>query len=146
MLLTSRQFAVSGATGALGQFRSRGESGFSLLEMMVAIAILGLALGTLYQAASGATRNVRTDEKYAYGVELARSVLAANARVPAEGVNRSGETEGGFRWQVATRRIELERTALASASLHDIEVSVSWQDGRRRPEVVLNSVVEGAAR
>ena len=126
--------------------RSRDEAGFSLLEMMVAMAILGLALGALYQAASGATRNVRADEKYAYGVELARSVLAANARVPAEGVNRSGETEGGFRWQVATRRIELERTALASASLHDIEVSVSWQDGRRRPEVVLNSVVEGAAR
>jgi general secretion pathway protein I len=114
--------------------------------MMVAIAILGFALGALYQAASGATRNVRTDEKYAYGVELARSLLADNARVPAAGVNRSGETEGGFRWQVATRRIDLDRTALASASLHDIEVSVSWPDGRRRPEVVLNSVVEGAAQ
>jgi general secretion pathway protein I len=133
MLPTSRQFAAS-------------ESGFSLLEMMVAIAILGLALGALYQAASGATRNIRTDEKYAYGVELARSVLADNARVPAAGVNRSGETEGGFVWQVTTRRIELDRTALASASLHDIVVSVSWQDGRRRPEVLLNSVVEGAAR
>ena len=47
--------------------------------------------------------------------------------------------------QVATRRIELGRTALAGASLHNIEVSVSWQDGGRRPEVVLNSVVEGAA-
>ena len=146
MLPTSRQFAVSRAASAAGWTRTRGESGFSLLEMMVAIAILGLALGALYQAASGATRNIRTDEKYAYGVELARSVLAAYARVPVEGVNRSGETEGGFRWQVATRRIELDRTALASASLHDIEVSVSWQDGRRRPEVVLNSVVEGAAR
>tara|TARA_R110001592_G_scaffold215025_2_gene468280 strand:+ start:50075 stop:50419 length:345 start_codon:yes stop_codon:yes gene_type:complete len=113
--------------------------------MMVAMAILGLALGALYQAASGATRNVRADEKYAYGVELARSLLADNARVPAEGVNRSGETAGGFRWQVATHRIDLDRTALASTSLHNIEVSVSWQDGRRRPEVVLNSVVEGVA-
>ena len=49
-------------------------SGFSLLEMIVAMAILGLALGALYQAASGATRNVRSDEKYAYGVELARTL------------------------------------------------------------------------
>ena len=54
---------------------SRGK-GFSLLEMVVAISILGLTLGALYQAVSGATRNVRTDEKYAYGVELARSLLA----------------------------------------------------------------------
>ena len=143
MLPTSTQCAAS---GAFNGSRSHKEAGFSLLEMMVAIAILGLALGALYQAASGATRNIRTDEKYAYGVELARSVLAANARVPAEGVNRSGETEGGFRWQVATRRIELGRTALAAASLHDIQVSVSWRDGRRRPEVILNSVVEGAAQ
>ena len=59
--------------------------GFSLLEMLVAISILALALGALYQAAAGATRNVRIDEKYAYSVELARSLLAEHARVPAAG-------------------------------------------------------------
>ena len=74
-------------------------SGFSLLEMMVAIAILAVSLGTLYQAVSGATRNVRTDEKYAYGVELARSLLASNAMVPASGLNAQGETEGEFKWE-----------------------------------------------
>lgn len=123
-----------------------GEVGFSLLEMVVAMAILALALGALYQAASGATRNVRADEKYAYGVELARSLLANHARVSEGGVSASGETAGGFRWRVATRRIELERSALSSVSLHDIQVAVSWQDGRRSPEVVLNSVVEGGSR
>lgn len=120
-----------------------GEAGFSLLEMVVAIAILALALGALYQAASGATRNVRADEKYAYGVELARSLLALHARVPEEGVSDSGETAGGFAWRVGTRSIDLQRTALARASLHTIEVVVSWVDGGKRREVVLNSVVEG---
>ena len=119
------------------------QTGFSLLEMVVAIAILALALGALYQAASGATRNVRTDEKYAYGVELARSLLAQHARVPQEGVSDRGETEGGFVWRVSTRSIDLQRTALARASLHTIEVAVSWVDGSKRREVVLNSVVEG---
>lgn len=117
--------------------------GFSLLEMVVAIAILGLALGALYQAAAGATRNVRIDEKYAYGVELARSLLAANSPVPAQGVNQSGETEGGFAWRVATRPINLERTSLAGVSLQEIEVGVSWVDGGKRREVLLASVVEG---
>jgi prepilin-type N-terminal cleavage/methylation domain-containing protein len=39
-------------------------NGFSLLEMVVAISILALSLAALYQAVSGATRNVRTDERY----------------------------------------------------------------------------------
>jgi general secretion pathway protein I len=111
--------------------------------MVVAVAILALALGALYQAASGATRNVRADERYAYAVELARSLLASNARVPRGGVNASGATASEFNWQVSTRQIDLGRTPLASASLHDIEVAVRWRDGGRSREVVLNSVVEG---
>jgi general secretion pathway protein I len=118
-------------------------AGFSLLEMLVAISILGLALGALYQAASGATRNVRTDEKYAYGVELAQSLLADNAMVPLSGVNIQGETSGGFKWRVNTRPVKLQRSTLPVGSLHDIEVGVAWVDGRKRREVVLNSVVEG---
>jgi general secretion pathway protein I len=87
---------------------------------MVAITILALALGALYRAAGGATRNVRTDERYAYSVELARSLLAENAMVPVSGVSARGETAGGFQWRVDTH-----------------------VDGSKRREVVLNSVVEG---
>jgi general secretion pathway protein I len=111
--------------------------------MLVAIAILAVALGALYQAASGATRNVRADEKYAYAVELARSLLAMNVRVPVEGVSESGETAGGFMWRVQSRPIDLQRGPLASVSLHDIEVAVAWEDGMRSREVQLHSVVEG---
>ena len=74
--------------------RSRSQGGFSLLEMMVAIAILALSLGALYQATSGATRNVRGDEKYAFGVELAQSLLANYAVVPLGGISKQGETAG----------------------------------------------------
>jgi len=117
--------------------------GFSLLEMLVAIAILALALGLLYQAAGGATRNVRTDEKYAYAVELARSVLASNARVAAAGVDLQGETEGGFAWRVSSVPIDFSRTPLEGVNLQTVEVGVSWADGSKRRELVLNSVVEG---
>ena len=117
--------------------------GFSLLEMMVAISILAVALVSLYQAASGATRNVRGGEKYAYGVELARSLLADNAVVPLGGVNIQGETSGGFRWRVNTQPVDMSRTAMAAGSLQDIEVRVLWLDGSKSREVILNSVVEG---
>ena len=118
------------------------QAGFSLLEMMVAISILALALGSLYQAASGATRNVRTAERYAYGVELARSLLADNAMVPRGGVQLSGETAGGYSWRVDTSPRERKRGDRARVELHDIEVVVAWSDGSKRREIGLNSVVE----
>ena len=83
--------------------------------MVVAIAILGLALGALYQAASGATRNVRVDERYAYAVELARSLLADSAVVPANGEQRRGETAGGFVWRVDAQPLPRSRDSRPAA-------------------------------
>lgn len=121
---------------------NRRSRGFSLLEMIVAIAILALALGSLYQAASGATRNVRTAERYAYGVELARSLLANHSRVPEAGVEDSGETAGGYLWRVSSAAVDQDRAEPAKANMHAIEVGVGWYDGAKRREIVLNSVVE----
>ncbi|MBE9538068.1 MAG: prepilin-type N-terminal cleavage/methylation domain-containing protein [Proteobacteria bacterium] len=117
------------------------QRGFSLLEMMVAIAILALSLGALYQAVSGATRNVRTAEKYAYGVELARSLLADNTLISTDGVNKRGETGGGFNWAVLSFPRDMPKSSLPRGALHNLEVSVSWQDGLKRRKVVLHSVV-----
>ncbi len=113
--------------------------------MVIAVAILGLALGALYQAASGATRNVRVDERYAYAVELARSLLADSSIVPANGEQRRGETAGGFFWRVDAEPLVMAADSrLPPGLLQDIQVGVSWTDGRRTREVVLNSIVEGA--
>ena len=125
---------------------TRHQGGFSLLEMMVAISILSLALGSLYQAASGATRNVRTSERYAYGVELARSLLADNGVVPENGTQKAGKTSGGYDWRVETQPISLARAGMGNTRIYEIEVGVAWFDGRKRREIVLNSVVPGYGR
>ena len=117
--------------------------GFSLLEMVVAMAVLSLCLGVLYQATGGATRNVRTDERYAYAVELARSLLAGNSSVPLEGLSVRGETPGGFQWRTAASPVSLGGAALPPGSLHTIEVAVNWRDGSTDRSVVLHSVVPG---
>ena len=110
---------------------------------MVAISILGIALGGLYSAASGATRNVRADERYAFAVELGRSLLADNNQVPKSGISSNGVTAGGFKWSVTTRPAPLGRSGLEEGALQEIEVVVSWADGLRDRKIQLDSVVEG---
>lgn len=123
---------------------ARRQAGFSLLEMVVTMAILGLALGALYQAASGATRNVRSDQRYAYAVELARSLVAEHAVVPRSGLDVAGETSGGFRWSAVATPVRRSRTSgLDEGQLQRLRVIVAWPDGTRQRQVELNSVVAG---
>ncbi|MFV0277867.1 MAG: prepilin-type N-terminal cleavage/methylation domain-containing protein [Parahaliea sp.] len=122
--------------------RAAGARGFSLLEVLVALVVLSLSLGALYQASTGATRNLRSDERYAYAVELARSLLADSAQAPAGGLRLRGETAGEFRWSVATQSLPPQAAGLVEDLLQAITVEVAWADGAKTRSVVLDSVVE----
>jgi general secretion pathway protein I len=112
--------------------------------MLVAVAILGMALGALYQAAGTATRIVGVDEKYSYATELALSLLADNSEVPAAGLNLSGETDGGFEWTVqAGPLLMAEPSPLKEGMLQEIAISVAWRDGVRERDIALHSIVAG---
>ena len=120
------------------------QRGFSLLEMVVAVAILGMTLGALYQATTGATRSVALDEKMAYAVELARSLRDAHAVVPIAGTQAAGETDGGFAWRVFAEPVQPEAdSALPDGALQHLEVVVSWTDGVRTRNFALTSVATG---
>ena len=117
--------------------------GFSLLEMLVALAILSMTLVALYQAISGATRSVRTDERYVFGVELARSLLVDYGSVSHQGGSWEGETEGGFVWTVEASPVDIPPEILFPGALQKIEIAVAWTDGSRSGNFDLSSVVEG---
>lgn len=112
------------------------QRGFSLLELLVAISILGLTLGLIYQAVGGATRAVGVAEKYAYGVSLAQSLLAENSVVPQEGVDAQGDAGNGYEWQVVSRPIVGPEEA--PTGIQSIQVIVRW-GGR---QIALDSIVE----
>ena len=120
------------------------QRGFSLLELVVATAIMAMALAALYRAAGGATRTVAIDEKTAYGVELARSVLANHAVGPSDGWSDAGTTDGGYSWELTTAPAILpEDSPLPEGSLQSVRVVVRWPDGDREREFRLESIVAG---
>ena len=64
--------------------------------MLVALVVLSLSLGVLYQAAMGATRNVRVATEYTGAVMLAESVLTEYSYVTDENLAMTGRSVAGL--------------------------------------------------
>jgi len=106
------------------------EGGFTLLEVLVAFAILAFALAAAYGVFSDASRSVASGERYGQALALAESRLAAiDAAPPGETWDGSGEYEDIYRWTVETS--PLPDTVSDSVPLVPVAVSVtvSWEDG-----------------
>ena len=105
--------------------------GFSLIEMLVALVVLSLSLGALYQAAMGATRNVRVAAEYTDAVMLAESMLANHGYITEQNYGASGQF-GQYDWQVSSwpadyqDGLDKEQRAVAPQPLQYVEVVVSW--------------------
>ena len=115
---------------------AHGQRGFSLVEMLAALFILGLSLGALYQAASGATRNARVAAEYAIATALAESELEAFViSRPDGGVTQRGRY-GDYEWE---RWVELipERE---ESGIGWMRIVVSWS-GENEPRTVRLSTI-----
>lgn len=118
------------ATRARGQQR-----GFSLLELLVAFAIMGISLGLLYRVAGGSARNMTDAIQNQQAVWLAESLLVSRSSVRADGWNEEGES-AGLRWQARSAPFNSGAatgvTSLQAVPLHTIRLTITW-DGSVRP-------------
>jgi general secretion pathway protein I len=126
----------------MNRVRGRSQRGFSLIEMIVAMVILSLSLGMLYQAAAGATRNVRVDERYSYAVLLAQSLLAEHSVLAGAGVSAGGEIED-YRWRLSSTLLP-GAEGTGQIALHQLTAAIEWRDGDNSRQVVLVTVVPEA--
>lgn len=117
--------------------------GFTLIEILVALIILGLSLGVIMQIFSAGLDRARKTEARAVAVQLAESKLAAiGIEEPlTEGVT-DGQFDERFRWRVLVQPYRPaggapngdqpgddtdETTALVHA--YAVNVRVFWSDG-----------------
>ena len=114
--------------------------GFSLLEILVAFAIMAMSLGMLYQVMGGNARSTAGLGERERAALLAESLMAAHELVPAEGVSDSGEA-AGFAWQIASAPFPTPANARPEAArLHELRVLVRWQDGGNPREFAVNTL------
>jgi prepilin-type N-terminal cleavage/methylation domain-containing protein len=129
--------------------RHRRQGGFGLLEVIVALAIAGLALAAVFRAATEAGRATAVSDHYQEALSRARSHLdgASAYLLPGE---QEGDDGGGYRWRVATRpldstgRRDAEGRPVASTdslviTLYGITVWITWRDGTGARSVRLDT-------
>ena len=128
-------------------------AGFTLLEVVVALAIAGLSLVLLFRAGGDGLVAVDTARRAEEAVERAQSHLAALGHDVAL---RAGETEGddggGYRWRIRVNPVAAWPAASIGAgvipggaaslyppTLYDVEVAISWRGRHHDRSVVLKT-------
>lgn len=120
------------------------ESGFTLLETLVALTVLAIALTSLFEAHSSALRATGASEDTARARLLAETLLGETiGNWHGGAASRSGH-DGRFSWQVDIGPANASWAALKSEAgwrLYRIDVRVAWNANRR---VALSTLKLGA--
>ncbi len=109
------------------------QSGFSLLEVLVAFAILSITLGVLMQIFSRAMNTTSISGSFARGAELAEATLArAGSEIPLEQGDSTGEAEAGYTWSLRITQVDVADIFLDQAppvTPYRVTATAYWQDG-----------------
>ena len=121
--------------------RSRG---FTLIEVLVALAVLALALGVLFQIFSTGLNNSRVAEAYAKATLLAQSKLASLGIEESlgEGEN-TGRFDEQFGWRVDVLSHEQEERPVdqvAPLKSYEVVVTVYWGETDEERSVSLTTL------
>ena len=109
----------------------KGTYGFTLIEVIVAMAIVGISLVMIMQLFSGGLRASRTSCDYTRAVVHAKNTMEELSYDPVPG---SGNFDDGFNW---TTEIEAyEEPEESSYKLLKLKVIISWDDALRKPKSI----------
>ena len=114
-------------------------SGFTLLEVLVALIIVGISLGAVFQAFSQSKRiSWRSDERME-SARIAQNILADSSLIDAaireEGKEEDVEGENGWRYTITVHPLELEsedeETPLEIPSMLNLKLCLVHNTGQR---------------
>lgn len=111
--------------------------GFTLIEAVIALAILGVGLTVIIELFSGGLRLARTSVEYTKAVNYARLKMEEIAIKPKiEEGTEEGEFDPTYRWQVEVKKVDLlsvdkDRDFKPPVEHFQVKVNVLWKSGRK---------------
>jgi general secretion pathway protein I len=119
-------------------------AGFTLVEIIVALAILALSLNVILPAISDALWRTAEAEAQAEAASLARSLLAqAGSAVSLNNGAAAGEFENGFRWRLQVTPYGSADQA-APVRAYRVAAEVVWGEPSREQSLTLSTLRLGA--
>jgi general secretion pathway protein I len=119
--------------------RSRDSGGFSLIEVLFALAVVGLALGATAGLFGNFGLGHETADDADHALALAENTLAeAGTEAPLAPGERAGR-DGRFSWQLAVAPYADPDTP-QTYRLYRLEAGISWRDGLRERRLALATV------
>jgi general secretion pathway protein I len=125
--------------------RGKRNPGFTLIEVVVAMAILGIGLVVIIELFGGGLRLGRVSEEYTKATGYARMKMEEiNLASSLEEGIQEGEIDGQFRWQVEVKRVDLlppgqETSYRPPVDLYWVRVGVLWKSGAKERAAALES-------
>ena len=117
--------------------KGRRNRGFTLVEVVVAMAILGISLVLVIELFSGGLRLGRASEEYTVAAQLARQKIEEIALYkPVEEGIEEGEFDSFYRWQVEVKKIDLllfptDTDYKPPVDFYQIQVRILWKSGSK---------------
>jgi len=112
-------------------------NGFTLIEVVVAVAILGIALTIIIQLFAGGLRLARASKEYTEAINYANAKMEEiNSQQTLEEGITEGEFDETFHWRVTTNKVNLLPVdkpweVKTPIQLFQVKVDVLWKPGSK---------------
>ena len=128
-----------------GQAGKGRNAGFTLLEVVIAMAILGIGMTVILELFSGGLRLGRLSRDYTKAMNYASLKMEEIAtRNTVEEGGDEGEFDGAFRWKVGVEKVDILPKDKGTdfkppADLYHVRVSVIWTSGTKERTATLET-------
>lgn len=120
------------------------QCGFSLIELVVAFAIVGISVSLIYRSLGSSVRTAADVTMHQQATLIAKSLLSMYETVPAEGVQLNGQS-GAYIWSISSKSYSRNPESLKGmipsgngsatiVNLHEIIVLIQWRSGEKKVE------------
>ena len=123
--------------------KSNADAGFTLLEVMASVVIIGVAMTVIMTDRNESVRRVTVTDNMRTATMLANRKISEILLGMETGVSGDFEDCSGFDWKLVEGSQDILQGEDSSGSLQTITLTVTYPAGPSRAELTLNAYLRG---